>query len=104
MEGRPEIEANIRLLIKQQAPAAIRGATMRMMHRPDSSATLQSLNVPTLIVVGEEDTLTPVAEAQRMADAIATAELVVIPRAGHLSNIEQPQSFNAALNGFLARL
>jgi 3-oxoadipate enol-lactonase len=60
--------------------------------------------VPTLIVVGEEDTLTPVAESQKMADAVPTAELVIIPRAGHLSNIEQPQSFNAALNGFLARL
>jgi len=101
---RPEIESNIRLLIKQQTPAAIRGATMRMMHRPDSTATLQSLNVPTLIVVGEEDTLTPVAESQKMAEVIATAELVVIPGAGHLSNIEQPQAFNTALNGFLSRL
>ena len=103
-EQRPEIEVTVRHVIKQQTPAAIRGATMRMMHRPDSTATLQSLHVPALIVVGGEDALTPVAEAQKMAGLIATAELVVIPRAGHLSNLEQPQSFNAALTGFLSRL
>ena len=60
--------------------------------------------MPALIVVGEEDTLTPVAEAEKMAKVIPTAELVVIPRAGHLSNLEQPPSFNAALNNFLSRL
>ena len=104
MEQRPEIEATVRRVIKQQTPAAIRGATMRMMHRPDSSATLQSLHVPALIVVGDEDSLTPPAESQKMADMIPTAELVVIPRAGHLSNLEQSQSFNAALTAFLSRL
>ena len=49
-------------------------------------------------------TLTPIAEAQKLATAIPNAELVVIPRAGHLSNLEQPEPFNAALATFLSRL
>ncbi len=57
--------------------------------------------MPTLIVVGEEDTLTPPAASEEMHRAIGGSELVRIPRAGHLSNLEQPESFNAALAGFL---
>jgi pimeloyl-ACP methyl ester carboxylesterase len=100
----PTTEANLRRVIKQQSAAAIRGAVLRMMHRPDSMPSLQGLSIPTLIVVGEEDTLTPAAEAEKMAAAIPSAELVVIPQAGHLSNIEQPEAFNLAMMSFLSRL
>jgi pimeloyl-ACP methyl ester carboxylesterase len=104
LEERTDIEANLRRLIKQQSPQAIRGAVLRMMDRPDSFPTLKALQVPALIVVGDEDTLTPVADSQKMADAMATAEVVVIPRAGHLANIEAPDAFNTALAAFLSRL
>jgi pimeloyl-ACP methyl ester carboxylesterase len=57
---------------------------------------------PDLVVVGDEDRLTPPAMARSIADAIPGARLAVIPAAGHLSNIEQPAAFNAAVLGFLA--
>jgi pimeloyl-ACP methyl ester carboxylesterase len=103
-EERSDVESNLRRLIKQQSSAAIRGAVLRLMDRPDSFVTIQSITQPTLIIVGDEDTLTPPAEAQKMADAIQSAELVVIPRAGHMSNLERPEAFNAALGSFLSRL
>ncbi len=103
-EERPDVESSVRRLIKQQDAAALRGAIRRMMNRPDSFSTLKAVTVPTLIVVGEEDTITPVAEAQKLAEAVSNAELVIVPRAGHLANLEQPKAFNAAFSNFLSRL
>jgi len=97
-------EATVRRLIKQQSPVAIRGAIHRMMHRPDSTPLLAAIGVPTLVIVGEEDTLTPVPESERMAQAITGSKLVKIPGAGHLSNLEQPDAFNHALSAFLVSL
>jgi pimeloyl-ACP methyl ester carboxylesterase len=103
-QERSDVESNVRRLIKQQAPAAIRGAVLRMMERPESYETLEAVKVPVLIVVGEEDTLTPPADSQKMADLLAQAELAVIARAGHLASLEQPDEFNRAFAGFLSRL
>jgi pimeloyl-ACP methyl ester carboxylesterase len=100
----PTTESNLRRLIKQQSADAIRGAILRMMHRPDSMPTLAAVTVPALVIVGEEDTLTPVAESEKIAAALPNAELVVIPRSGHLANIEQAEPFNAAMRNFLSRL
>ena len=100
----PSLEPTVRKLIKQQSPVAIRGAILRMMHRPDSAPVLASVAVPTLVIVGEEDELTPVAESRRIAEAIPGSQLVILPRAGHLSNLEQPEAFNLALSGFLGTL
>jgi pimeloyl-ACP methyl ester carboxylesterase len=104
LETSPTTEASLRRVIKQQSANAIRAAVVRMMHRPDSTATIQSVSVPTLVIVGEEDTVTPPQEARKLAAAIANAELVVVPRAGHLASLEQPSSFNAAVETFLSRL
>lgn len=103
-ELNPAAEAQVRRLIKQQSPVAIRGAIHRMMHRPDSTALLSTVNVPTLVIVGEEDELTPPEDSRRIAEAVPGATLVTIPAAGHLSNLEQPDAFNAALTAFLAKL
>lgn len=103
-ELNPAIEAQARRLIKQQSPVAIRGAIHRMMHRPDSMALLPQIAVPTLVIVGEEDELTPPDDSKRMAEAVPGATLVTIPHAGHLSNLEQPAAFNEALNAFLTKL
>jgi pimeloyl-ACP methyl ester carboxylesterase len=65
---------------------------------------LSGVTIPALVAVGEQDTLTPVDEARKLATALPTAELVVVPRAGHLANLEHPEAFNAALAGFLSRL
>ena len=62
---------------------------------------LEDIDVPTLILVGEEDAVTPIGDAEAMASAIPNARLEVIRGAGHLSNLEQPQAFNAALLEFL---
>lgn len=103
-ETNPEVEATVRRLIKQQSPLAIRAAIHRMMHRPDSTPLLAHVTVPTLVVTGEEDTLIPIDESRAIAAAVKDAALVVIPKAGHLSNLEQPDAFNDALNPFLMKL
>jgi 3-oxoadipate enol-lactonase len=69
----------------------------------DRVADLPNIRVPTLLVYGEDDTLTPPALGRGMAAKIAGAEIVVIPDAGHLSNIERPEAFNQAVLAFLQR-
>jgi 3-oxoadipate enol-lactonase len=101
MENNPSVEANVRRLIKQQSPVAIRSAIHRMMHRADSMPLLAQVSVPSLVITGEEDEMIPVEESRKMAAAIAGASLVIVPGAGHLANMEQPDAFNNALNTFL---
>lgn len=103
-EINPEIEAFVRRLIKQQSPIAIRTAIHRMMHRPDSTPLLPDITVPTLVITGDEDALIPVDESRAMAEAVPGATLVIVPRAGHLANLEQPDAFNTAFHAFLAKL
>ena len=103
-QRRPEIADRVRQLICAAAPEAIKAAVYRMMARPDSTAQLTQVKCPTLIVVGNHDTLTPPALSQEMRARIAGATLTVIPSAGHLSNLEQPSAFNDALHGFLNRV
>lgn len=100
----PAIEDRVRALILANHPSAIQAALRAMMSRPDSTPLLPSIDVPTLIIVGEDDALTPPPMSATMAEAIPKAELVYLPAAGHLSSLEQPQPFNAALASFLARL
>ena len=100
----PSVEARVRALIVANQASAIQAALRAMMTRPDSTPLLPSIDVPTLIVVGEEDALTPPPLSATMAEVIRQAELVHLPEAGHLSSLEQPQPFNAALANFLARL
>jgi pimeloyl-ACP methyl ester carboxylesterase len=101
---RSDVESVVRRLIKQQSPGAIRGAVQRMMTRPDSFAVVKRMTIPMLVIVGDEDVLTPVADAEKLRDANTNAELVIVPRTGHLPNLEQPDAFNTALRQFLARL
>lgn len=98
------VESTVRRLIKQQSPDGIRAAILRMMDRMDATDVVSTLRLPALVIVGEEDTLTPVEEAKRIAAAIPGAQLEVISDAGHLPNLEQPEQFNAALSAFLERL
>ena len=62
---------------------------------------MQTIHCPTLVVVGDEDTITPPALSEEMHRAIAGSELAVIPGAGHLSSLEQPAVFNDVLARFL---
>jgi 3-oxoadipate enol-lactonase len=101
LDERPEIEPFVRRLIKQHSGAALKGGIYRMMGRPDSSAVLEQLAVPILVMVGEEDILTPPDDARKMFALNRHARIVVLPRAGHLPNLETPGAFNEALSSFL---
>jgi pimeloyl-ACP methyl ester carboxylesterase len=103
-EHNPGAEETVRLLIKRQSPAAIRDAVVRMMDRPDSHALLPGITVPALVVVGDEDVLTPPAESEAMVAALPNATLVRIAGAGHLASLEQGQAFEASVEDFLASL
>jgi pimeloyl-ACP methyl ester carboxylesterase len=100
-DAAPEMVDAIRGIIVPSDPRAIDAALVALMERPDSTPDLARINVPTLIVAGEHDTLTPVADSEAMQRAIARSRLVVIPDAGHLSNVEQPDAFSRALADFL---
>jgi pimeloyl-ACP methyl ester carboxylesterase len=100
----PAAVKEVRHLIAQGSPAGVAAAQRGMAVRPDSFTTLATISVPTLVVVGEEDGLTPPAEAEKLAAGVKGARLVRIPGAGHLPNLENPAAFTEALAGFLAGL
>jgi pimeloyl-ACP methyl ester carboxylesterase len=94
----------VRQLVAGGTPAGVAAAARGLGARPDSTATMATISVPTLVVVGEEDGLTPPADAEKLAAGIPGARLVRLPGAGHLSNLEAPAAFTAALEGFLGGL
>jgi pimeloyl-ACP methyl ester carboxylesterase len=88
-----------------QAPVdGVIGALEAMMARPDSAPTLATIDVPTLVIVGDEDVITPPKEARAMHEAIHGSRLEVLAGAGHLSNVERPAAFTAVVSEFLASL
>ena len=91
-------------MMERQPVIGITGALTALMHRPDSTSTLASISVPALILVGDEDTLTPPKEARAMHGAIRTSTLVEIAHSGHATALEQPAAVNAALRAFLDAL
>ncbi|MFF0555656.1 alpha/beta fold hydrolase [Streptomyces sp. NPDC020472] len=82
------------------AAAALRGRAERRDHRE----TLAGVTVPALVVVGRDDTYTPVADAEEMHALLPHSTLTVIERAAHLPNLERPEEFDAALDAFLRSL
>jgi pimeloyl-ACP methyl ester carboxylesterase len=99
--SRADVIDSVRSLVLSNSPEAIAGAVRALMSRPDSTPLLPGIHVPTLILVGAEDTVTPPPLSEKMHHGIAGSELTVIPGAGHLTNIEQPDLFNAALARFI---
>jgi pimeloyl-ACP methyl ester carboxylesterase len=99
----PDLADAVRLLIEANRPAAISGAIDAMKSRPDRTELLSRTAAPALVICGAEDAITPVADSEAMTQTLPNATLEVIPRAGHLSNLEQPAAFNAALQSFLSR-
>jgi 3-oxoadipate enol-lactonase len=97
----PGLVARARDLILSNSSEAIASAITVLMTRPDSTKLLPTIHCPTLIVVGEHDVVTPPPLSREMQQGIAGSELATIPNAGHLSSLEQPQAFNAALAHFL---
>jgi 3-oxoadipate enol-lactonase len=99
--SKPDVVARVRSLM-EQPPAGYVGALEAMKRRPDATPLLQGISVPTLVVVGEHDALTPPDAARRLQKAIPGARLVVVPGAGHLTSLEAPDAFNGALVEFLS--
>jgi len=100
---RAALVATLRERILATSPRAIANGLCGLAARADARAMLPRITVPTLVLVGEEDVLTPAEEAKAMAGAIPGTRLEVVPRAGHLANLENPDAVNAALRSFLSR-
>lgn len=99
-----ELRAHVRSIIEHNNPNGIAGALRGMALRSDSTELFSQIKVPTLLLVGDQDSLTPPSEMQSMREAIAHSDMIVIPGAGHISNLENPTAFNVALRDFLRRL
>lgn len=92
-------EATFKAMLPMMEAASREGiaaALSAMSERPDQSETLRRLQVPLLVLVGEDDEITPLAEAETIA-RLGRGELVQIAGAGHLSNLDEPRAFNEAL-------
>jgi pimeloyl-ACP methyl ester carboxylesterase len=99
----PALVDTIREMIMRNSSETVAGAILALMTRPDATPLLSTIHCPTLIVVGDQDAITPPALSEDMQRGIPGAELIVIPDAGHMSNMEQPSAFNAAIGRFLER-
>ena len=103
-EKKPDVVQKVKELMAQNGPAGFIGALEAMKGRPDSSDELSGIGVPTLVIVGEHDGVTPPEAARKIHEHVGGSRLVVIPEAGHLSNLEAPEAFNGALGEFLGGL
>lgn len=93
----PDLGDAVQRLIEANTPDAIVAALRAMKTRPDSTDLLAAMPCPVTVVAGAEDAIVPLGETRALHDAIPGAELVVLARAGHLSNLEDPRGFNAAI-------
>jgi pimeloyl-ACP methyl ester carboxylesterase len=101
----PAIVERVRTLMAASPVAGLVGALAAMRERPDSTSLLPELDgLPTLVIVGDEDELTPPAQARAVADAVPGASLVVIRSAGHLPTMERPVETTDAIRAFLEGL
>jgi 3-oxoadipate enol-lactonase len=101
---RPDAVARVRDMIIANPRRGIADALAGLAARADSTPTLREIRVPTLVLCGTEDRLTPPSEAEALARGVAGSRLELIPRAGHLSSFENPAAFNDVLRGFLTEI
>ncbi|HEY7235114.1 MAG TPA: alpha/beta fold hydrolase [Gemmatimonadaceae bacterium] len=100
-DRRPDVVSLVRSIAVSATVDGIVGALEAMLARPDSTSTLSTIDVPTLVIAGEEDVLTAPKEARVMHAAISGSRLELLAHAGHLSCLERPAAFNAVLTEFL---
>ena len=101
LQNDEELVENVRAMIFENSPDGVVAALGAMRERPDSTPLLGEISVPTLVVGGEEDGIITPEVVGAMAAKIPGARHVTIPRTGHLSNLEAPEKFNAAVAEFL---
>lgn len=90
-------------LISQTSTEGITNGLVALATRTDSQSLLSKINVPSLIMVGEEDKVTPLAEAEFLHKNIKNSKFSILKRCGHLSNLEQPELFNKEIESFLKK-
>ncbi|EYR63540.1 alpha/beta hydrolase [Actinotalea ferrariae CF5-4] len=101
--ARPDLVDRVEGWIRDQGPAAVAWAQRAMAARPDRTAVLEAFDGPAVVVVGEEDELSPPAAAEHLVAALRDAQLTVVPRAGHMTPNESPEPVASALGGLLRR-
>ncbi|MBK7832857.1 MAG: alpha/beta fold hydrolase [Gemmatimonadetes bacterium] len=100
----PEVVDDVHRMLESAPVDGVVGALEALRDRPDSTATLETIDVPTLIVVGEDDVLTPPGEAMLLHAGIRGSTLEVIAGAGHVANVERPAAVNHVITEFLAKV
>jgi 3-oxoadipate enol-lactonase len=103
-EERPERVEPLRAVMAQTTPRGIAGALRGMAKRPDRRGDLGKITVPTMVLVGEDDVITPPSVAKSLAEAIPGARLEVIAKAGHMAPYENPSAANTVIFRFLKSL
>jgi pimeloyl-ACP methyl ester carboxylesterase len=98
------VYGRVRGLVQSSPPKAAAWAQRAMAARADESAGLGSVRVPALVIAGGEDELATEDDARAMTSAMPNAELLVMPRSGHLTAVEQPDLFNQAVAEFVTAL
>ncbi len=101
---RPDVVAEVRGLIESQPAETIATALHAMMNRADAADVVAQVRVPTTMIVGAEDTITPVSDAEHMQRLVPGSTVVTIPDAGHMANLEAAEPFNDAIRTLLARV
>jgi len=99
-EEKPDVVDGIRRIVLSNPPLGVCGALLAMAGRTDTTEALGKINVPALILVGEHDAVTPPSAARAMNERISNSRLHVIGNAAHMSNLENPSSFNEHLADF----
>jgi 3-oxoadipate enol-lactonase len=100
-QRRPDLVEGALRMMRKMSAENVAGVQRGMAERPDSMATLKTINVPTLIITGDEDILTGVPEAELMKQNIPGSQMHVISKAGHYTPWEQPETAGKLLRNFL---
>jgi pimeloyl-ACP methyl ester carboxylesterase len=103
-EENPQLVERVREIMKKTSTNGMVGALIGMKNRPDSTGKLSQIEVPTLILYGADDQIIPFEDVETMQDAIPDVHLRILPDAGHLLNLEQPELFNRAVLTFIENL
>ncbi|VAX26778.1 Hydrolase, alpha/beta fold family [hydrothermal vent metagenome] len=101
IENRSELFQSVLNKCKTNDPIGVKGALIAMLSRTDTTNYLSKIKIPTLIIVGENDVLTPPAVMKTLHENIPNSEFVIISKAGHMTPIEEPEAVNEVMKEFL---
>jgi len=100
----PDIYNNTLEQAKATPPTGVKGCLLAMAARTDTTASLSNIKIPTLLLVGEDDAITPPNVMRTMHERISGSEMVTVPGAAHMAPVEQPEIVNQAIVEFLGKL